>query len=67
MPVFSSEASGSDRRYEADAAARPVICSLISHSRLAASSSCEAELEGVSLLSAKYLPVTPSTSGEEAR
>jgi hypothetical protein len=46
---------------------RPTRPTLICHSLAAAAVSLEGWLEVFGLLSAKYRPVMPSTSGEDAR
>lgn len=46
---------------------RPTRRALICHSRVAAAASYEASFEGCGRLLAKYLPLTPSTSGDDAR
>lgn len=47
--------------------AKPVISALTSQSRAATASSYEAGAERVYLHLTKYLPLTPSTSGDDAR
>ena len=54
-------------RYALAGTETPVICALMSHRRFCAASSVEADDEGMAFDLSQYLPVTPSTSGEDAR
>jgi hypothetical protein len=64
-PAFGNcrEKLGSSTRFAVGATRSRLIC----HSLAAAAVSWEAGLEAFGLRPAKYVPVTPSTSGEEAR